>query len=89
MTGATRRDVSAAGLRVRRVAAKAGDVGIRPRGNREPDAVTISPVTSGAGSVTVFRVIESRIETAQRWKRFDLSALNVRMTNRTNCVGRI
>jgi hypothetical protein len=46
-------------------------------------------MTSGTGSICVLGVIESRVETAQRWKRLDLSTLNIRMTNRTNWTGRI
>jgi hypothetical protein len=37
----------------------------------------------------VFRVIESRVKTKQRWKRFDLAALNVCMTDRADLACRI
>lgn len=46
-------------------------------------------MTSGTGGTCVLRVIESRIETTQRWKRLDLSTLNILMTNRTNWTCRI
>jgi hypothetical protein len=41
-------------------------------------------MTGRTRSVPVFRVIESGVEAPQRWKRFHLSALRVRMTDRTN-----
>lgn len=84
MTRAARRDVAPVCLGTRRVTAKTRDVSIQPRGNREPDATTISPVTSGTTRVTVFRMIEPRIKTAQRRKRFDLSTLSVRVTDRAD-----
>lgn len=42
--------------------------------------------TSGPG---VFRVIEPDVETAQRRKRFDFSALHVRVTDRADRALRI
>ena len=41
-------------------------------------------MTSGTSRTTVLRVIEARIETAQRWKRFDLTALRVCVTDRAD-----
>lgn len=81
MTGPARRDVPPIRLRARRVTAKTSDMSIQPRGNREPDATTIAPVTSSTRRITVLRVIEPRVETAQRWKRFDLSTLRVCVTD--------
>ena len=89
MTCAARRDVSTIRLRARRVTAKTSDMRILPRGNREPDATTISPVTSSTRRTTVLRVIEPRVETAQRWKRLDLSTLHVRVTDRADRARRI
>ena len=89
VTGAARRDVSSICLSSGRVTAKTGDVSIQSRGNREPNATTISPVTSGASSTTVFRVIEPRVETPQWWKRFDLSTLSIRVTDRADLARRI
>jgi len=84
MTGAARRDVSPICLRARRVTTKTSDMSVLSRGNREPYATTISPVTSSTRRITVLRVIEPRVETAQRWKRFDLSALRVCVTDRAD-----
>jgi hypothetical protein len=64
MTGAARRDVAPICLRSRRVTAKARDVSILPRGNRQPDTATVSPVTSRTSSVRMLRVIEPRVKTA-------------------------
>jgi len=63
---------------------KTGDVSIQSRGNREPNTASTSPVTTSTSSATVFRVIEPRVETAQRWKGFDLSALSVCVTDRAD-----
>ena len=41
-------------------------------------------MTSDTARVAVCRMIEPRIETQQRWKRFDLSALRVCVTNSAN-----
>lgn len=105
MTGAARGDVSPVCLSVRRVTAKARDVSIQSRRNREPDTTPIRPVTSSTSSTcgSVLRMIESRIETPQRRKRFNRSALNIpvtdsadltclirellRMTARARCMG--
>ena len=84
MTRAARRDVAPIHLRARRVTTKTSDVRILPRGNREPDTTTIAPGTSRTSRTTVHRVIEPRIETAQRWKRFHLSALRVCVTDRAD-----
>ena len=81
MTGAARRDVASVCLRARRVAAKTRDVRIESRRNRESNTATISPVTRRTRCACMFRVIEPRVETTQRWKRLDLSALNVRVTD--------
>ena len=89
MTSAARRDVFPIRLRTRRVTAKTSDVRIHPRRNREPDTATITPVTSRASSTIVLRVIEPRIKTAQRWKRFHLSALRVCVTDRADRARRI
>ena len=47
-------------------------------------------MASGARSTRrgMFRVIESGVETAQRWKGFDLTTLRVCMTDRTNLIRR-
>jgi len=84
MTGAARRDVPSIRLRARRVTAKTSDVSIQARRNRQPDTTTISPVTSGTSRIRMLRVIEPRVETAQRWKRFDLSTLHVCVTDRAD-----
>ena len=84
MTRAARRDVSSIRLRARRVTAETSHMRILSRGNRESDATTIAPVTSSTRRITVLRVIEPRVETAQRWKRFDLSALRVSVTDRAD-----
>jgi len=84
MTSTARRNVLPIRLRARRVTAKTGDVSIRSRGNRESNPATITPVTCGTSSITVFRVVKFRVETLQRWKRFDLSALRVSVTNRAD-----
>ena len=89
MTRAARRDVSSISLRPRRVTAKTSHMSIKPRRNRQPNPTTISPVTSPASRITVLRVIEPRIETAQRWKRFDLSALRVCVTDSADRARRI
>lgn len=89
MTGAARRDVAAVRLCVRRVTAEARDVSILPRRNRQSHTPTVSAVTSSTRSLRVFRVIEPRIKAAQRRKRLNLSALNIRMTDRADLAGRI
>ena len=89
MTRAARRDVFPIRLCARRVTAKTRDVRIQSRRNREPDTTTIAPVTSGASRTIVLRVIEPRIETAQRWKRFDLSTLRVCVTDGADRARRI
>src|SRR5215213_518183 len=89
MTGAARRDASPVCLRAWRMTRKTGDVRIHSRWNRKPNAATIPPVTSGTGGATVLRMIEPRIETAQSWKRFDLSTLSVRVTDRADLARRI
>jgi len=89
MTRAARRYVSPIRLRARRVTAKTHDMSIQPRRNREPNPTTISPVTGSASRITVLRVIEPRIETAQRWKRFDLSALRVCVTDGADRARRV
>ena len=65
------------------------DVSVRSRWNRQPDTTTISPVTIGTSRSTVFCVIEARVETAQRWKSLDLSALRIRVTDRADLACRI
>lgn len=67
-----------------RVTCKTSDMSIHSRRNREPNATTITPMTSGTCRTTVLRVIESRVETAQRWKCFDLSTLRVCVTDRAD-----
>ena len=89
MTRAARRDVSPIRLRVRRMTAKTSDMCIQSRGNREPHPTTIAPVASGTRCLTVLRMIEPRIETAQRWKRFDLATLRVCVTDRADRARRI
>jgi hypothetical protein len=89
MTGAARRDVPAVCLRVRRVTSETGDVRVHSCGNRERDAAAVGPVTSVASGASVFRVVESRVEAAQRRKGFDLSTLNVRVTDRADLARRI
>lgn len=89
VTGAARRDIPSIRLSIWRVAAKTGDVCVRSGGDREPDAATISAVTRRTRSFPMFRVIEPRIETAQCWKRFNLSTLNVRVTDRADHARRI
>ena len=84
MTSAARRDVFSVCLRSRRVTAKTRDVSIQSRRNREPNTTTISTMTRGTSRTTVFRVIERRVETAQRWKRLDLSTLSIRVTDRAD-----
>lgn len=86
MTSATRRDVSSVCLCIRRVTAKTSDMSVQPRRNRERNATTVSPVTTGTSSTrsSVLRMIEPGVETAQRWKRFDLSALRIRVTDRAD-----
>ena len=84
MTSAARRDVSSICLSVGRVTAKTRDVSIQSRWNREPNTTTISTMTSGTSRTTVFRVIKRRVETTQRWKRFHLSTLSVRVTDRAD-----
>ena len=84
MTSTARRDVPPIRLSIRSVTTKTGDMSIESRRNREPNATTISPVTRCTRRIAVFRVIELRIETAQRRKRFDLSALGVRVTDRAD-----
>ena len=84
MTSAARRDVPPIHLRTGRVTAKTSDMSIQSRRNRESNTTTITPVTSGTSCTTVPRVIEPRVETAQRRKRFGLSALSVRMTDRAD-----
>ena len=46
-------------------------------------------MTSAATCGRVFRMIESHIETSQRWKRFDLSALHIRVTDSADRARRI
>ena len=89
MARAARRYVSPIRLRARRVTTETHDMSILPRRNRQPHTTTISPVTSSTSRITVLRVIEPRIETAQRWKRFDLSALRVCVTDSADRARRI
>jgi hypothetical protein len=44
---------------------------------------------TGGTSGTVFRMIEPDVESAQRWKSFNLSALNIRVTDRADLACRI
>ena len=46
-------------------------------------------MTSVTSRTTVLRVIEARIETAQPWKRFDLSALRVCVTDGADRARRV
>jgi hypothetical protein len=64
---------------------------VHPRRDRETDTAAISSMTSGTASTQrrVSRMIESDIETPQRWKRFDLTTLRVGMTDRTELARRI
>lgn len=87
MTGAARRDIAPVRLCVRRVTAKTRDVSILPRRNRQPHTATVSPVTGSTRSIRVFRVIEPRVEATQWRKRLNLSALNVRVTDRADLAG--
>ena len=64
MTRAARSDVTSVCLRVRRVTSEARDVRVQARGNRKRHAAAVGPVTSAASRGGVFRVIESRVETA-------------------------
>ena len=89
MARAARRDVSSVCDGAWRVTAKTRDMSIEPRWNREPNAGTISSMASDTGRTRMLRVLEPRIKTAQRWKRFDLSALHIRVTNRANLARRI
>ena len=41
-------------------------------------------MTRGTCSAAVRRVFEPRVETLQRWKRFDLATLRVRVTDRAD-----
>jgi len=85
MTSAARRDVASICLCTRCVTAKTGDVSIQSRRNRESNATAISSMTSSAiGRACVFRVIEPDVETSQRRKCFDPSALRVCMTDSAN-----
>jgi hypothetical protein len=84
MTGAARRDVAPVRLCARRVTAKTRDMRIQPRRNREPNAATISSMTTRTRSTTMFRVIKPRIKAAQRRKRFDLSTLTIGVTDRAD-----
>jgi len=73
-----------AARRVLRVTAKTSDMSIQSRRNREPHTTTIAPVTSRARHTIVLRVIECRVETTQRRKRFYLSTLRIRVTDRAD-----
>ena len=84
MTSAARRDVSTIRLSVRRVTTKTRDMRIQPRWNRQPNAATISSMTTRTRSTTMFRVIKPRIKAAQRRKCFDLSTLSVGVTDRAD-----
>ena len=89
MAGTARRDVASVCLRIRSVTAKTRDVRIQPRWDRETHATAVSTMASNTRGVSMLRMIESRIKTAQRWKSFDLAALDVCMTDRANRAGRI
>ena len=84
MTRAARRNVSPVCLRAGRVTAKTRDMRIQPRRNRKPNATTVPSMTRSTTRVPMLRMIESRIETTQRWKRFDLPTLNVRVADRAD-----
>ena len=46
-------------------------------------------MTSYTSGGSVLRMIEPRVETAQRWKRFDLSALRVCVTDGADRARRV
>jgi len=89
MADAARGNIAAVCLCVGRMTAKAGDVRIQPRWNREPDATAITTMASSTSGAGMLCMIEPGVETAQRRKRFDLTALHVRVTDSTNCACRI
>ena len=69
--------------------AKTRNVRIQPRRNREPNATAVTTMASSTSSARVLRVIEPCVEAAQWGEGFDLSALNVRVTNRADLTCRI
>ena len=89
MAGAARCDVASVCLCVRRMTAKTRDVRIQSRWNRERNATAIFSMTGYTTGRSVLRMIEPDIETAQRWKSFELSALNVRVTDSADFTCRI
>ena len=84
MTGAARRDVLSVRLCLRRVTTETRHMSIQARRNRESHAIAIFSMSSRTSCRRVFCVIELGVEAAQRREGFDLSTLNVRVTNRAN-----
>ena len=94
MTGAARSDVAAIDLRRRRVTTETRNVRVCSRRNRQANAVAVSSMASGASGAEagVSRVIEFDVEAPQRGKRFHLSALRIRVTDRadlTRLIGKL
>ena len=86
MTRAARSDVAAVDLRRRRVTTETCDVRVCSRRNRQANAVTVSSMATVASRAEggVSRMIEFDVEAPQRWKRFHLSALRIRVTDRAD-----
>src|SRR6185436_10256067 len=86
VTRAARRDVAPVHLGGFRVTTETRDVRIHARWDRETLATPVGPVTrpTAGAERSVFRVVEFDVETLQRWKRFNFSALRVCMTDRTD-----
>ena len=89
MTRGARRNVAAIRFSVRRVTAKARRVRVQSRRNRQRDATTAASMTRRTFGTCMFRMIEPDVETAQRWERFHLPALRVRMADRTDLTSGI
>ena len=84
MTRGARRNVAAIRFRVRSVTAKTRRVRVQPRGNRQRDPAAAASMTRRASRAGMFRMIEPDVETLQRWKRFHLSTLRVRVADGTD-----
>jgi len=91
VTRAARRDVAPVHLRGFRVTTETRDVRIHARWDRETLATPVGPVTrrTAGAERSVFRVVEFDVETLQRWKRFNFSALRVCVADRTDLACRI
>jgi len=84
VTRGARRYVATIRLRVRSVTAKTRRVRVQSRRNRQRDAATAASMTRRTFGAGMFRMIEPDVEAPQRWKRFHLSTLRIRVADGTD-----